>query len=147
MSQSTRAPAEAVWRLWTDPERWSEWDQRIVSAAAEGDELEVGTTVRVKMRKGGNQMQRVSELDHEQLLVTEWHFPGARIAHRHALKPADTGSEITHAITISGPLWVLWALMLGRGRLRKAVAEFIARERELVEPPPPRSKRRRRRKR
>ena len=26
--------------------------------------------------------------------------------------------------------------MLGRGRLRKAVAEFIERERELVEPPP-----------
>jgi hypothetical protein len=99
------------------------------------------------MHKGGTQLQRVSELDPEHLLVTEWHFPGARIAHRHALEPADTGSGITHTITVSGPLWVLWALMLGRGRLRKAVVEFIERERELVEPPPQRSKRRHRRKR
>ena len=99
------------------------------------------------MRKGGTQLQRVSELDPEQLLVTEWHFPGARIAHRHALEPADDRLADHPRDHVSGPLWVLWALMLGRGRLRKAVAGFIERERELVEPPPPRSKRRRRRKR
>jgi hypothetical protein len=107
----------------------------------------VGSTVRVKMRKGGTQLQRVTELEPERLLRMEYHFPGARIAHEHRLEPDDSGSEITHAITISGLLWVLWALMLGRGRLRKAVAGFIDREWELVEPPPQRSKRRRRRKR
>ena len=96
------------------------------------------------MRKGGTQMQRVTALDPERLLVTEWRFPGARILHEHRLEPAGAGSQITHAIAVSGPLWVLWALMLGRGRLRKSVAEFIERERELTEPPPQRSKRRRR---
>ena len=103
--------------------------------------------MRVKMRKGGTQLQRVTELEPERLLRTEFHFPGARIAHDHRLEPTETGSQVTHAITISGLLWILWALMLGRGRLRKAVAGFIERERELVEPPSQRSKRRRRRKR
>ena len=137
---------EAVWRLWADPSRWPEWDQRITSATTEG-ELEEGSMVRVKLRKGGTQLQRVTELDPDIVLLTEWHFPGARIAHEHRLQPSDAGSRITHTIIVSGPLWLLWALMLGRGRLRKAVAGFIERERELVEPPPPRSKRRRRGKR
>lgn len=97
------------------------------------------------MRKGGAQVQLVTALDPERLLVTEWRFPGARIHHEHRLEPAGAGSQITHRIAVSGPLWVLWALMLGRGRLRKSVAEFIERERELTEPPPRRSKRRRRR--
>ena len=114
-----------------------------MTASVEG-ELEVDATVRVKMKKGGTQLQRVAELEAERLLATEWHFPGARILHEHRLEPGDAGAQITHTISISGPLWVLWALMLGRGRLRKSVAEFIARERELVEPPPQRSKRRRR---
>ena len=99
------------------------------------------------MHKGGTQLQRVTELELEHLLLTEWHFPGARIAHEHRLESGEAGARITHTITVSGPLWVLWALMLGRGRLRKAVVGFIERERELVEPPPQRSKRRRRRKR
>jgi hypothetical protein len=99
------------------------------------------------MRKGGTQLQRVAELEPERRLVTEFRFPGARVAHEHQLEPADGGCRITHTITISGVLWVLWALMLGRGRLRKAVAGFIERERELVEPPPERSRRRRRRRR
>jgi len=72
--------------------------------------------VRVKMRKGGTQLQRVTELEPERLLRTEFHFPGARIAHDHRLEPTETGSQVTHAITISGLLWILWALMLGRGR-------------------------------
>ena len=59
-------------------------------AAAEG-ELEVDATVRVKMRKGGTQVQRVAALDPERLLVTEWRFPGARILHEHRLEPADGG--------------------------------------------------------
>ena len=103
--------------------------------------------MRVKLRKGGTQVQLVKELEPERLLVTEWRFPGARILHEHRLESTDAGAEITHTITISGPLRMPWALMLGRGRLRKAVAAFIERERELVEPPPQRSKRRRRRKR
>jgi hypothetical protein len=101
--------------------------------------------VPVKMKKGGTQLQRVAELEAERILVTEWRFPGARILHEHRLEPADAGSQVTHTIAVSGPLWVLWALMLGRGRLRKSVAEFIERERELTEPQPQRSKRRRRR--
>ena len=133
-----------MWGLWSDPAKWPEWDERIVTATAKG-ELEVGATVPVKMKKGGTQLQRVAELEAGRLLVTEWHFPGARILHEHRLEPGDAGAQITHTISISGPLWVLWALMLGRGRLRKSVGEFIARERELVEPPPQRSKRRRRR--
>lgn len=98
------------------------------------------------MHKGGVVRHRVTELEPGRLLVTEAPLPNARLGYRHGLEPKGEGSVITHSITVAGPLWILWALMLGRGRLRRAAAAFVARERELAEPPRrPRSKRRKRR--
>jgi uncharacterized protein YndB with AHSA1/START domain len=122
-----------VWALWADPARWPEWDRRVERAEADG-ELAVGSEVRVKLRKGGTVHHQVTELAEGRRLAIESRLPGAGLGHEHRLEPDGGGSRITHSITVAGPLWLLWALMLGRGRLRKAVAGFIERERELVEP-------------
>jgi uncharacterized protein YndB with AHSA1/START domain len=132
-SERVRAPAEAVWELWADPARWPEWDRRIERAEADG-ELAVGSEVRVKMRKGGTVHHRVTEFADGRRLVTGARFPGAWLGHEHRLEPDAGGSRITHSITVAGPLWLPWALMLGRGRLRKAVVGFVEREHELIEP-------------
>ncbi len=100
------------------------------------------------MRKGGTVHHRVTELERGRLLATEAPLPSARLGYRHRLEPKGEGSVITHSITVAGPLWVLWALMLGRGRLRRAAAAFVERERELAEPErQPRSRRKRRKRR
>jgi hypothetical protein len=107
--------------------------------------LAIGSEVRVKMRKGGTVRHRVTELEPGRLLATEAPLPSARLGYRHVVDADGDGSRIEHAITVSGPLWPFWALMLGRGRLRKAAATFVERERELVEPRPVPSSRRRKR--
>jgi uncharacterized protein YndB with AHSA1/START domain len=125
------APASAVWPLWGNPARWPEWNPQIQGAQVDG-ELRVGTTVRVKMRRGGIVRHEVVELDPGARLVTETRFPGARTTHEHRVADVHQGAEITHVIRVSGPLWAPWSVMLGRRRMRESVREFVDSERNIV---------------
>ena len=143
----TRAPASAIWALWADPGRWGEIDSRIERAEAEGESetLEPGAKVRVKMRKGGTSVYDVAAVEPGSKLVTETRFPGARFGHERLVEPDGDGASITHRLYLEGSTWVLWALMLGRKRMRKSVELFGEREREIAEPEAPRKPRKKRR--
>lgn len=122
-SQSTQTPATAVWSRWVNPNRWSDWDPRVSSATADGD-LEVGTQVKVKLRKGGTVRQHVAALEPDRRLVTEYALPGGRVGHEHTVEPRGAGSEVTHRLYVAGPLSGMWSLLLGRKKMRDAVAAF-----------------------
>jgi hypothetical protein len=122
-SVRTSAPASAVWARWVKPARWAEWDPRVQHAEAE-DELAEGVEVRVKLRKGGFVRQRVVALEMGSRLVTEYPLPGCRVGHEHRVEAHGPGCEVTHRLYVDGPLWVLWALMLSRKRMRATVAGF-----------------------
>ncbi len=148
-SERTRAAPELIWPLWADPSRWAEWDERIQRAelergGAEG-ELAVGAVVAVKLRKGGTTRYDVIAIDPGRALATEVRFPGARFGHERRVEPVGAGATITHRLYVTGPLWIGWALMLGRKRMRTSVAAFAERERELAEPLAARKPRKRRR--
>jgi hypothetical protein len=76
---------------------------------------------------------RVVTLEPERLLVHEARFPGARLGHEHRVAPEGKGSEITHRLYVRGFLSGLFAMLLGRKRLRELVVEFVEREKELAE--------------
>ena len=97
------------------------------------------------MRKGGTSHYDVVELDPGRALVTETRFPGARFGHERRVERSGSGAEISHRLYVTGPLWVGWALMLSRKRMRQSVELFAEREREIVEPEAPRRPRKRRR--
>jgi len=122
-SDSTQTPASAIWARWINPNRWSDWDPRVASATAETD-LEVGTQVRVKLRKGGTVRQHVVALEPGRLLVTEYALPGARVGHEHIVEQRGTGAEVTHRLYVAGPMSGLWALMLGRKKMQLAAGAF-----------------------
>jgi hypothetical protein len=122
-SQRTGSPASAVWARWANPSRWPDWDSRIAEAEADG-ELAESVGIRVKLRKGGTTRHVVTALEPGRRLVTEYALPGARVGHEHAVEPRGPGCEVTHRLYVEGPVWVLWALMLGRKRMRETVAGF-----------------------
>jgi len=128
------APASAVWPLWAEPSRWPEWNAQVQRAEPAGGELGKGAQVRVKLRRGGTVRHTVIELEPRAALATEVRFPGARVLYEHRVTVMHQGSEVTHRISVSGPLWALWAPMLGRRRMRESVAGYIERERELLGP-------------
>ena len=122
-SERTSAPASAVWARWVKPARWSEWDSRVDHAEAK-DELAQGVGVRVKLRKGGTTLHRVTAYEPGELLVTEYSLPGGRVGHERRVQARGPGCEVTHRLYVDGPLWPLWALMLSRKRMRDTVAGF-----------------------
>jgi len=122
-SERADATAERIWELWIDPGRWSEWDQRVERAEADA-ELEPGSEVRVKLRKGGTMKHEVVALDPGHRLVTEYRLPGARAGHERTVYPGSGGVEVTHRLYVEGPLSAFWALMLGRKRMSETVAGF-----------------------
>jgi uncharacterized protein YndB with AHSA1/START domain len=131
-SERIAAPAEAVWSLWADPERWADWDRQIERAEFDGD-LRQGAEVKTKMRGGGTVRHTVTEVDPGLSLAYEARFPGARSGHEHRLRPGRRSVEVTHRRYVEGPLAGFWALMLGRKKMREAVEGYLEREAELVE--------------
>lgn len=121
-----------MWALWSDPSRWPEWNDQLESGELEG-EFAVGEKLRVKFRRGGRMQFEIVALEPERLLVDEARMPGARLGHEHRLEPAGEGVEITHRIYVRGALSGLFALLLGRTRMRESVVRFVERERELAE--------------
>jgi hypothetical protein len=119
----TSDPASAIWARWVDPSRWPESDPRVESAEASAP-LAEGIEVRVKLRKGGTTRQWVMALEADKRLVTEYRLPGARVGHERVVESRGPGSDVTHRLYVEGPLAGLWALMLGRNRLREAVTEL-----------------------
>ena len=140
-SETTTASPAEIWELWENPERWPEWNEQLESGELEGA-FAVGEKIRVKLCRGGRMQFEITELEPERLFVDESRFPGARFGHEHRLEPTADGCEITHRHYVSGFASGLWAMMLGRKRLRRAVAAFTEAERKLVETPDRRGKRR-----
>jgi hypothetical protein len=118
--------------LWIEPGRWPDWHPQFESVEFEG-QLDVGDRVRVKLRKGGRMELRALTLEPERLLVHEARLPGARLGHEHRVEPKGKGSEITHRLYVRGLLSGLFAMLLGRKRMRELVAEFAKREKKLAE--------------
>jgi uncharacterized protein YndB with AHSA1/START domain len=131
-SERSTASPEAVWELWRVVERWPDWNEQVERVEVDGDLLP-GTEVRVKVRKGGTVRQRVTALDPGRLLITEVRFPGARQGHEHRVERRGRGCEIVHRIYVRGLMWPIFALLLGRKRMRNSIARFVERERELAE--------------
>jgi uncharacterized protein YndB with AHSA1/START domain len=122
-SQSTSAPASAVWARWANPGRWPEWDDRVRTAEADG-ELAEGVGIRVRLRKGGTTRHEVTALEAGRRLVTEYKLPGARVGHERIVEQRGPGSELSHRLYVDGPLSGIWAVMLGRRRMRETAAGF-----------------------
>lgn len=122
-SETTQTPASAIWARWITPDRWADWDPRVASASAESA-LEIGTEVRVKLRKGGTVRQNVTALEPDHKLTTEYALPGARVGHEHLVEPRGAGAEVTHRLYVVGPLAGMWSFLLGRKKLREAVGSF-----------------------
>ena len=125
------APPEAVWRLWENPARWSEWNEDIAWAWLE-DRLAIGVRARIKLKRRLALTFTVTRLEHERLFTDEARLPGVRLGHEHLVERVAERSRIQNRLYLEGPAERLYVLMMGR-RMRGSVRRFVERERELAE--------------
>ena len=124
------APAERVWAILTDVERWPDWTptmQEIVRLDA--GPFRVGSSARIIQPGGKPQDWTVTELEEGRSFSWQTSTGGVRLIGRHLLTAAPNGTRTVNALTLAGPLGPIAGLILGR-RTRRAItveSEALAR--------------------
>lgn len=115
---SIGAPADVVWGVLVDFDRYSEWNPSVPSIS--GD-VEVGSTVALTLHMAGRPSPKVkatlTEVDPQRRLTwhgnvgTDWIFAGDR---DFVIEPRDASSvDFTHVEDVHGLIFPLFRLMMG----------------------------------
>jgi hypothetical protein len=102
---SVQAPvtAQAVWRLFSDVDRWGEWNAGIEQIALRGP-FAAGTEFVMKPPGQDAFVSRLVAVDELRGFTDETVLGDVRVVVDHRIVPADGGGvRITYAATVTGP--------------------------------------------
>lgn len=113
---ATNAPDD-VWRLWTTPSTWGDWDKGLKAASMDG-EMALGSTGQITPLSGPASQFEVTEFDPQKSYAFVTRLPMARLTVARSFDAVR--SEFTHRVRFSGSLAFAFARMFGPG-FRKAL--------------------------
>src|SRR5262245_24590069 len=130
------APAQLVWSVMTDVDRWPEWTRSIsrVKRLSPG-RLAVGSRVRIHQPKLPPALWRVTELHPGAGFTWVSIAPGLRVTARHALEELTVGCRVTLSIRyegLFGPWLARWTRRLNDRYLAMEARGLLARCAELA---------------
>jgi hypothetical protein len=112
-SRQTRASAETIWRLWSDPQTWHEWNPNVKRMAMNGAFIN-GTTGVMYTPAGQEHQIRLSNIQPGQSFDLETQaIPLTPFRFHCEVVPASSGSTISQSLSMSGPLAFFFAPMAG----------------------------------
>ena len=120
-------PANLVWSVLSDVERWPEWTASMISvqhldSAPFGIE---GSRVRIRQPKLKTMVWRISEYQQGRFFTWEARSPGIFVAARHAVQASGRGCVVTLSVDQKGFMAPL--IELSRGGLTRRYVEMEAR--------------------
>jgi len=112
-SLQTSAPAEKVWRIWSDTSTWPHWNPDVTTISLEGSSAG-GTAGSMTTRAGGTHRIRLEQVEPNRgfTLVTS-PAPLSTFHFRCEIQPAAEGSRISQGVSMSGPLGWLFSWLMG----------------------------------
>lgn len=108
---ATSAPDE-VWRLWTTPATWAQWDKGLKSASMEG-EMTLGSTGQIIPLSGPSSRFEVTAFDPRDSYAFVTPLPLARLTVTRSFNADRTA--FTHRVRFDGPMATAVAAMFGPG--------------------------------
>ncbi|KOV89672.1 SRPBCC family protein [Nocardia sp. NRRL S-836] len=96
------ATAAAVWALWSDVSRWTEWDEGLESATLDGPFAEGSGGTMVVTGQGPVTFTLTSVTDGVGF-VDETAVPGAVLRFTHHVEEVPGGVRVTHSVVVEGP--------------------------------------------
>jgi uncharacterized membrane protein len=105
VTTAVKAPPEAVWDLFVDPERWPEMTESITSVRrVDSGPLRMGSEAIIKQPRLPQVRWRVTELEPGRSFTWEYASPGVTSVGGHTVEADGQGSVVTLALRIHGPL-------------------------------------------
>lgn len=103
VSVEVDAPADVVWAIMSDVERWPEWTASVSTVRRLDDgAFRIGSRARVKQPKFPEMAWTVISLEPGRSFEWETLTTGARTAGTHTVEPAGSGSRVTLGIRQTG---------------------------------------------
>lgn len=106
------APAQSVWVVLTDLERWPDWtaSMRSVRALSSGP-TGTGSQFQVRQPRMPAAVWEVTEFTPHRSFTWGSRAPGVHVVARHDLSPTDSGTRADMTVDMTGPLaWLVAAL-------------------------------------
>jgi uncharacterized protein YndB with AHSA1/START domain len=102
-SAETTAAAEAVWRVWSDVERWPEWNADLERAEVSGP-FAVGSSITMYQQGGAAIELRIAEAREPKAFVDEADLGDVVVRTAHRLESAGDGRvRVVYRMEITGP--------------------------------------------
>ena len=97
------APADRVWEVMSDVERWPEWTASVTSVTRlTAGPFAIGTRVKIKQPKFPPAFWKVIQLEPGRSFTWESTAPGFRAVGQHSVQPISTGSRATLILDYQG---------------------------------------------
>lgn len=118
------APAERVWEVMSDVERWHEWTPSITSVRRlDAGPFAVGSRALIRQPKFPPALWKVAAMVPGRSFTWVSAAPGLRVVGHHVVEPTAAGSRATLSLDLQGIFGGVW------GRLTRDVTErYIALE-------------------
>jgi len=131
-SLETTAPADRVWRVWSDINHWPEWNPDMKESRLDGA-LKLGATGNIDTRSGGKHDVVVTQYEEGRSFELEsTALPGTKMAIRASVTPNGSGSRITQGFEPRGLLAPIVGPMMG-GMILKTFNSVLGGLKQKVE--------------
>jgi uncharacterized membrane protein len=116
---SIDAPADVVWGVFSDVERWPGWTASVTGLRAlDGPGLAVGKRFEIKQPRLPKLVWQVTELDEGRSWTWEQRSPGGRTIAVHEVRPDGNRTRVTQRLEQRGPIGGLVARLM-RGTTKR----------------------------
>ncbi len=103
-SLETTAPPATVWRVWSDVNRWPEWNPDMKESRLDGP-LKLGATGMINTKSGGKHDDVVTHFqDGRSFELESTALPGTKMAIRATVAPSGAGTRISQGFEPRGLL-------------------------------------------
>ena len=131
-SQETTASPAKVWAVWSDVNRWPDWNPDMNESRIDGP-LKLGATGMINTKSGGKHDVVVTHYEEGRSFELEsTALPGTKMAIRATIAPNGTGSRITQGFEPRGLLAPLVGQMMS-GQILKTFNAVLGGLKKRVE--------------
>lgn len=102
-TDSTTAAANRIWQIWTDVDKWQQWDKGLQSATLNGPFV-AGTKGSLLPDKGPRSKFTITEVVPGSSYSFETRIPFGRLVINRTLSEKENKTFFTHTVTLTGPL-------------------------------------------